>query len=309
MRRDASSAKTALSPGAAVLQCCGDWAELMKLRLASLVTLGALVGAILGAGAWSEFPRALEAAFWISCSAASGGALNQVLERESDRRMKRTAGRPLLTGRISVRNAILVAGVLGASASFGLALRFNLLSAFMALGSLFCYVAIYTPLKRVSSLNTLVGALPGAMPVAIGYAALAGGINGWAVSLFAIVFAWQFPHFMAIAWIYREDYRRAGMIMVPVLEGGERAAGIQAFAYSLVLLPISLLPSVWGDAGAAYGVGALAAGLMYSAYSLRFTLVQNQCRARALFVVSLIYLPVLFAVIFIDQWISGGLGA
>jgi len=287
-------------PANALLGFVWDWAELFKLRLASLVALAALVGALLGAGDLAGLGLAVEAAFWITCSAASGCALNQVLERDLDRRMERTIHRPLVTGQIKMRDAVIVAGLLGAVASVGLALRFNLLSAFLALGSLFTYVAIYTPLKRVSAVNTLVGALPGAAPVAIGFVALTGAFGSWAISLFLIIFAWQFPHFMAIAWIYREDYRRAGFAMVPVVPGGGQAAGIQALAHSIVLLPVSLLPSLWQDAGLIYAIGAVALGLIYALASLRFAIVQNHERARSLFVYSLVYLPALFLLILID---------
>jgi protoheme IX farnesyltransferase len=283
-----------------------DWSVLFKVRLASLVVLGAFVGALLGMHEARGFLHALEAAFWIACSAASGCALNQVIEQEVDSRMERTRHRPLLTGRISVRDAVLAAAVLGAAATFGLALRFNLLASFISLGSLFTYVAVYTPLKRVSALNTLVGAFPGAAPVAIGYAAMTGHLGSWAISLFLIVFAWQFPHFMAIAWIHREDYRRAGLAMVPVLEGGGRAAGLQAFGHCVVLIPVSVLPTLWGDVGAIYTVGALTISLGYTLFAARFAAVQDDPRARALFRVSLAYLPALFVLIFADRLLREG---
>lgn len=280
-----------------------EWAELFKLRLGSLVVLGAFVGALLGQNDMHGFVDAIEASFWIACSACAGCALNQVIEQPVDRLMERTKHRPLLTGSISVRDAVIAAAVLGAAATFGLAFRFNLLSSLLSLASLVTYVAIYTPLKRVSALNTLVGAFPGAAPVAIGFAAMTGVIGGWAVSLFLIIFAWQFPHFMAIAWTHREDYRRAGLVMVPVLEGGERAAGIQALGHSVVLIPVSLLPTLFGDAGMIYLVGALALSVIYAGFSLRFAIIQNEARARGLFVYSLVYLPALFVLIFADSYL------
>lgn len=281
-----------------------DWAELFKLRLGSLVVLGALVGALLGQSETRTALHALEAAFWIACSACAGCALNQVMEQDADRLMDRTKHRPLLTGRITSRDAIVAAAVLGAAATFGLALRFNLLSSFFSLGSLFMYVAVYTPLKRISALNTLVGAFPGAAPIAIGYIAMTGVIGGWAISLFLIIFAWQFPHFMAIAWIYREEYRRAGIVMLPVLPGGEKAAGAQALGHSLVLLPVATLPTLWGDAGMIFLVGSLVNSVIFIGFSLRFALIQNHARARALFVFSLIYLPTVFVLIYADRVLS-----
>ncbi len=282
------------------VQRMGDWAVLFKLRLSSLVVLGALVGALLGQGETRGILDALEAAFWIACSATSGCILNQVIEQATDRRMERTKNRPLLTGRISVQDAVVTAAVMGAASTFFLAYRFNLLSSFLALGSLFTYVAIYTPLKKVSALNTLVGAFPGAAPMMIGYAAMTGWIDSWGTSLFLIVFAWQFPHFMAIAWIHREDYRRAGLAMVPVLDGGERAAGVQAMGHSVVLIPIAMLPTLWGDAGMVYLIGTLLISIIYTGFSVRFALVQDQARAKALFRFSLAYLPLLFALIYLD---------
>lgn len=302
---DLAQPEEPIAPGGA-WQRAADWAVLFKLRLASLAVFGAFLGAWLGMGEERGLLDAIEASFWIACTAASGCALNQVIEQETDRRMERTKRRPLLTGRISVRDAVVASAVLGFAAVLGLAFRFNLLSSFLALSSLFLYVAVYTPLKRVSALNTLVGAFPGAAPVAIGFAAMTGNLWTWGISLFLIVFAWQFPHFMAIAWIHREDYRRAGMRMVPVLEGGERAAGIQAMAHSVVLIPISILPALLGDVGMIYLVGAVLIGIVYTAYSVRFALVQDERRARALFHYSLVYLPVLFTLIFVDRYLGEG---
>jgi protoheme IX farnesyltransferase len=208
---------------------------------------------------------------------------------------------------VSVRDAILVGGALGALAVGGLAWRFNLLSAFLALGALFTYVAIYTPHKRVSTLNTLVGALPGAAPAAIGYAAMTGRIEGWGVALYALVFVWQFPHFMAIAWLYREDYARAGMQMVPSVPGGEPVAGRQALLHALVLLPVSLLPVVWTQAGVVYAVGALLLGLGYCAASAAFALRRTRTRARALLFTSLVYLPAILSLVLFDPVVRLGL--
>ncbi len=278
-----------------------DWAVLCKLRLASLVTFAAFVGALLATGTTIDLLRAAEAAFWITCSAAAGGVLNQVLERDTDLLMERTRNRPLPCGRIAVRDAIIVALILASVAVAGLALRFNLFSALLALGALFGYLAIYTPLKRFSTVNTLVGSLPGAAPPLIGYVALAGSVDGWAWALFAIILAWQFPHFMAIAWIYREDYRRAGMQMLPTIEDGESAAGRQALAYSLVLLPVVMLPSLWDLAGGVYTIGALALGLGYCLASFAFAWRQTEATARALLWTSLVYLPLLFSLILFDQ--------
>lgn len=284
-----------------------DWTQLTKLRLASLVSFTAFIGALLALGSGSSIARALEAAFWITCSAASGGVLNQVLERDLDKLMARTRNRPLPAGRVSVRNAILGGAALGALAVLGLALRFNLLSAFLALGALFTYVAVYTPLKRVSTLNTLVGALAGAAPAAIGYAALTNRVEGWAVALYALVFVWQFPHFMAIAWLYREDYARARMAMIPALPGCEAAAGRQALLYALVQVPVSLLPGVWGDAGVVYTAGATFLGIGYCAAAAGFAWKPTRSSARALLFASLAYLPLVLSLVLFDPVVRTGL--
>ena len=281
-------------------QLVADWADLTKLRLASLISFSAFVGALLGGGPAGSLGRALEAALWIAASAAAGGILNQVLERDVDPLMERTRNRPLVQGRVSTRDAILVACVLAVASTAALALRFNVTAALLSLAAIFLYVAIYTPLKRVSSLNTVVGAIPGALPPMIGFAALSGRLDSWGLALFAMVFTWQFPHFMAIAWLYREDYSRAGMQMLPSLPGGEAVAGRAALLYSLVGLPVALLPVVWGEAGPVFGLGALLLGLGYCAAALRFARVQSTRSARTLLFASLIYLPLLLSLVLFD---------
>lgn len=281
-------------------QRVADWADLTKLRLASLISFSAFVGALLGGGPDGSLGRALEAALWIAASAAAGGILNQVLERDVDPLMERTRNRPLVQGRVATRDAILVACVLAVASTAALALRFNVTAALLSLAAIFLYVAIYTPLKRVSSLNTVVGAIPGALPPMIGFAALSGRLDSWGLALFAMVFTWQFPHFMAIAWLYRDDYRRAGMRMLPSLPGGEGVAGRAALLYSLVGLPVALLPVVWGEAGPVFGLGALLLGLGYCAAALSFARTQSTRSARTLLFASLIYLPLLLSLVLFD---------
>jgi protoheme IX farnesyltransferase len=228
-----------------------------------------------------------------------------VIERDLDGLMDRTKERPLVTGEVSVMAAVVVAAVMGIAGTAGLALSFNLLSAVLILATLLVYVAIYTPLKRVSTLNTVIGAVPGAAPVLIGYTALAGEIGplGWA--LFATIFAWQFPHFMAIAWMYRKDYAKAGHKMVPTEPGSEGAAGRYAFLYSLSLVPVTLMPALSGLAGTTYVVGALILGVMYIIPSYQFSREENMPNARRLLLVSIIYLPALMALLFIDPVLRG----
>jgi protoheme IX farnesyltransferase len=277
-----------------------EWVSMLRLRMAAMITLATAVGAVLGAGSATILSACFEAGLYVALVTGCASILNQVLERDTDALMERTRHRPLVTGRIDVLHASAMAVAMGVLGTVGLALRFGLLPAVLVLATLVVYVGVYTPLKRVTSLNTAVGAIPGAAPPLIGYAALAGEVGPWGWSLFATIFAWQFPHFMAIAWLYREDYARAGHRMLPALEGADGMAGRQAVLYSLAGLPILLLPVLAGMAGPLYAVGALALGVGYLAASIAFALQENRRRARALLHVSLAYLPLLFALILLD---------
>lgn len=284
-----------------------DWAELTRLRLASLMAFSAFVGALLARGPGADLAVVLEVTLYVTLSAAAASVLNQVLERDLDGLMERTRNRPLPAGRMSVTEATFGAAILTLVAVLGLALRFNLLSALLVTLSILVYVAIYTPLKRASTLNTVIGALPGAAPPLIAYAALTGDVHGWGVALFALVFAWQFPHFMAIAWLCREDYNRAGMRMLAALPGCEGVAGRQAVGYALLLLPISLLPALWGLAGPVYVIGALVVGLGFCLFALRFALRRDRGTARGLLLASLAHLPLIFSVILFDPMVQHSL--
>jgi protoheme IX farnesyltransferase len=283
-----------------------DFAALTKPRIAALVALSAFVGGLLASGPEAALLRVAEATVWITCAAASASVLNQVFERDLDRRMRRTADRPLPAGRVAVRDAILFGAALAALGVTGLALRFNLLSALLSLSTIFAYTAIYTPLKRVSTLNTVVGAIPGAAAPLLGYVAIRGAADGWGLCLFAILFVWQFPHFMAIAWLYREDYAAAGMRMLPALPGCERLAGRAALSYGLALLPVSILPAARGEAGVVYTAGALVLGLLYLAAAGAFAWRPSERSARALLFGSLLYLPILFLFILSDPVVGVG---
>ena len=284
-----------------------EWLALLRPKVALLVLLTALVGALLALGRGVDATPAFEAALYVTLVTGCASVLNQVLERESDARMHRTMRRPLVTGRVDVGAALVFAVALGAAGTAGLALRFNLLSAVLVLATLVAYVGVYTPLKRVSTLNTVVGAIPGAAPPLLGYAAIAGEVGPWALALFAVIFAWQFPHFMAIAWLYREDYARAGHRMLPAVPGSDGVAGRQSVLYALALLPISLLPALRGDAGPLYVTGALLLGALYLAFSVRFALREDRPRARGLLLVSLVYLPLLFVLVLVDPMVARGL--
>ena len=300
---DAAQTQAAAASGFA------DWLELIKPRIAAFVALAAAVGAALGAQAsgGAGLEHVLEGALWVTLAAGAANVFNQVLERDTDALMGRTQARPIPSGRISARDALLFATALAVVSTIALATRFSVLAALLSLSSLFLYVAVNTPLKRVSSLNTIVGALPGAAPPLLGYAALAGAPGPWGWALFAVIFVWQFPHFMAIAWIYREDYAAGGHKMLPSLPGGERVAARQALLYSLAILPVSILPAVRGDAGIVLAAGALVLGLAYVAAALRFLLSTHTASARLLLVTSLAYLPLYLSLALLDPVVRLGL--
>ena len=298
-----ATSEAAVLPQSA-LRTLADWCELTKPRIGAFVVLAAFAGGLLAAGPRADVGRIFLAALLVGAVAAGASVFNQVLERDRDRLMARTANRPLAMRRLAVRDAVLFGAALATLGTIGLAVEFNVLAALLALSTLVAYALVYTPLKRYSTLNTVVGAVPGAMPPLLGYVALAGRPEPWGWMLFAVVFAWQFPHFLAIAWLYREDYRRAGMRMLTVLPGGERVAGRQALLYSLLLLPVSLLPAVRGDAGLVYTALALALGLAYTLASGAFAWHASQRSARALFLASLAYLPLLFAPAVFDPVVS-----
>ncbi|MBI5364426.1 MAG: protoheme IX farnesyltransferase [Planctomycetes bacterium] len=291
---------TTLARATAAPSLLADLFTLTKPRITGFVALAAFVGAALGAPKDVSLVYCAWTGFFVMLCSAGASAFNQTLERDIDRAMERTRWRPMPTERVSVRDAILLATFLGGAGVIGLALLCNLLAALLALATLFTYVAVYTPLKRYSTLNTVIGALPGAAPPLVGYVATAEATGEWAWALFAVLFVWQFPHFLAIAWLFRDDYRKAGLKMLPAMPGGERVTGRSAFLYSLVLLPVSLGPVVIGIASTTYLAGALASGAAYTAASAWFALRTNTTSARTLLVVSLFYLPVLFACVLLD---------
>jgi protoheme IX farnesyltransferase len=277
-----------------------DYLVLARPRIAVLVLVTVAVGAEVAARGTPPLAPLLHAIFGTLLVAAASSALNQVLEIDTDRLMKRTASRPLVVGRLSrfeVVTVSLLAAVLGLAE---LALFASVAAALVAASSLAIYVLAYTPLKRRTSLNTLVGAIPGALPPVIGWAAVTGKVDLGAWALFAIVFVWQFPHFLAIAWLNREDYERAGLKMLPAVEGGERITGWQMMNYCLALVPVSLAPALLQLAGRAYFLGALYLGVAFLVTALLFTIHESRASARRLLVASLVYLPALLALLCLD---------
>jgi protoheme IX farnesyltransferase len=233
----------------------------------------------------------------------AGGAavLNQLYERDTDALMRRTRLRPLPDGRVSVADARLFGFILSAAGLLLLALRANWLAAALALATLVIYLMVYTPMKRRTPLSTLVGAVPGALPALIGWTASHGSIAIGGATLFAIVFLWQIPHFMAIAWLYRDDYSKAGFPMLPVIEPEGRRAGRQAVVYAAALVPVSLVPTIVGIAGSVYFGSALVLGLVLFVLAARFAITRSEGAARALFFGSITYLPLLWIVMIGDR--------
>ena len=227
-------------------------------------------------------------------SAAGAAALNQWWERDLDARMKRTRERPLPAGRMAASDALLAGMVLSVSGVLCLALFANLLAAGLAAATIIFYILVYTPLKRVTSLNTIIGAVPGALPPLIGWTAARGSINAEGLTLFAILFLWQMPHFLAIAWLYRADYAQAGFKMLSENDESGAVTGRQAFIYALALLAVSLLPSVFFDYSAIYFYGALLLGAGFASIAANFAVSGGSIpAARWLFLGSIAYLPLL----------------
>ena len=271
-----------------------DLSELVKARLSLLTVATAMAGFALGVQeAWSWL---LLAATLVgtALSASGAAALNQWWERDLDARMKRTRERPLPAGRMTAPDALFAGALLSVSGVLLLALFANLLAAALALVTIIFYILVYTPLKRVTSLNTIIGAVPGALPPLIGWTAARGSINAEGLTLFAILFLWQMPHFLAIAWLYRTDYAQAGFKMLSENDETGAVTGRQAFIYALALLAVSLLPSVFFDYSAIYFYGALLLGAGFASIAANFAVSGGSVpAARWLFLGSIAYLPLL----------------
>jgi protoheme IX farnesyltransferase len=287
-----------------------DYIELTKPRITWLILMSTGIGYFYGlpaAATWWEFVRSipllalLHTVIGTGLIASGTAALNQWYEREADSRMRRTMMRPLPAGRISAASALWFGIGLSAAGFLELWLRVNLLSALMGAFTLASYLGLYTPMKRRTWWSTTVGAFPGAMPPMIGFAAAAGTVTLESWTLFAILFLWQFPHFYSIAWMYREDYARAGIRMLPVVEPDGRSTARQIVLYGLALVPVSLVPSVLGMTGRIYLAGALALGLWFLYSGVRVAVDRTALRARAVLLVSVLYLPLIYGLMLIDR--------
>jgi len=278
-----------------------DYLALTKPRVTLMVVITMMFGFYLGARGEMNWLLLLHALLGTALVAAGTSTLNQYLERDLDAKMLRTKNRPLPTGRLTP-NAALAFGVAISICGFAHLLIFvNLLTAVLAALTLASYVFLYTPLKTRSALSTVVGAIPGALPPMGGWTAARGelGIEAWI--LFAILFLWQLPHFLAIAWIYREDYARGGFPMLPVIDPEGGSVGRQIFTNCLALLPVSLLPTLVGMAGATYFIGAFGLSLIFFISGIGVSIHRSNHSARRLMRVSLLYLPILFGLMAFDK--------
>ena len=277
------------------------YADLFKARLTFLVLLTTIVGFYVGSREPVDLRLMLHTVAGTALVAGAASALNQLWERRHDAKMRRTEGRPLPSGRLQPQTVL---GVGCACALLGfvyLRLAVNPLTAWLGAGSPLGYLFVYTPLKRVTWLNTAIGAIPGGLPPLMGWAAARGelSVEGWA--LFGIQALWQLPHFLAIAWIYRDEYARAGFKMLPVLDPQGRRTSRQALGFTLGLVGVSLAPFLLGVAGWFYLLGALGLGLAFTWFAVQFARQLILPRARQLFYVSILYLPLLLALLALDK--------
>jgi len=255
----------------------------------------------MGSAGGIDYVRLLNMGIGIALLCSGISALNQYLERDIDGLMRRTQERPLPSGKLLPVEAAIFGVSLSAIATAYLAILINPLSALLGCATLASYLFVYTPLKPKTTLSTALGAFPGAMPPFIGWVAARGEITIDAWILFAILFLWQFPHFLAIARMYRDDYARAGIKMLPVVETDGRVTGQQIISYTVLLVPVSLLPVVTGLAGSVYLAGATILGLGFLYFSARAAFVRTSWQARRLLLASVLYLPILFGLMVLNR--------
>jgi len=281
-----------------------DLLELTKPRITLMVAVTAAAGFVMASpGPLSGLEMALLVHLLVGTSLVAAGAsgLNQVVEREVDARMRRTAERPIASGRMDPDVGLLWAVALSVAGLAWLTVAVNPLTALLGALTLAGYVFVYTPMKRLSSLATVVGAVPGAVPPMMGWAAAAGRLEPGAWILFGILFLWQLPHVLAIAWMCRDDYARGGMPMLPVLDPDGVRTGRQAVLYGAALVPVSLVPTLLGLTGPVYFAGALVLSLAYFAAALLFQRRRDEPTARRLLLASVVYFPAILAVMLVDR--------
>ncbi|MHC4470344.1 MAG: heme o synthase [Planctomycetota bacterium] len=278
-----------------------DHVELTKPRLTLMVLFAVMAGFVVGSAGPVSLLRLVVTLVGAWLCAGGAHALNQLMERDTDALMRRTERRPLPSGRVLPGEALVTGAALAAVGVLWLSFTVGLPAASLAAATLLSYVFLYTPLKRRSSLNTLVGAVAGATPVLIGHAAASGGVGAGGWFLFSVVFLWQVPHFLAIAWMHREDYARAGCPMLPVLDETGEVTGRQVVLHSAALGLVSMVPVLRGTTGNLYLVGAAAVGLLLVACGVHFLSRRTRVRARVVFVASLAHLPILMFLYVVDR--------
>jgi len=279
----------------------GAYMELTKPRITFLIVLTAAAGFALASQGSVDYAALVRAMFGIALLSSGIATINQYMERDLDALMRRTANRPLPSGKLLPWEALVFGVGLTVTSEIYLAVLVNPLTALLGLTVIAGYLFGYTPLKTRTSLSTMVGAFPGAVPPLIGWAAARGSIGLEAWVLFAILFLWQFPHFLAIACMYREDYSRAGILMLPVVEPDGRVTAQQIVIYTLLLLPVSLLPTALGISGKVYLYGAIVLGSLFLYSSLRAAFSKSRQEARRLLLASVIYLPLLFILMVLNR--------
>ena len=278
-----------------------DYIEIAKLRISLMVLMTVSVGYLLALREASSYFPLLNACIGVSLAAIGASAVNQWIERETDGRMRRTRNRPLPMKRLPPAEVLTFGFVCAVAGCVHLWLTVNALTAAMTGLTFVLYAGVYTPLKRVTSLCTAVGAIPGALPPVLGWLAAGGELDWMAFALFGVLFLWQFPHFLAIAWLHRDDYCAAGLRMLPAGKSLPHVTGLLAVVYALGLIPVSLLPAYFGAAGMVYGVVAVLLGAAYLAASIWFAWEETSSSARRVLWTSLVYLPVLLLVLTWDH--------
>jgi protoheme IX farnesyltransferase len=281
-----------------------DFLELTKPRITVLILVCTAVGYFFGSPNSFHVAPFIHALLGTALMASGTAALNQWYEADSDAKMRRTSKRPIPAGRIKRLDGLVFGVVLSIAGFADLWFGTNALAAALGLFTLATYIFLYTPLKRRSAVCTTVGALPGAMPPLIGYAAASERLDAWALALFLILFVWQFPHFYAIAWMYREDYARGGIRMLPVIEPDGESTARRIVACSILLIPISLIPRLLGMTGSVYTAAAVAAGMGLLYIGVRLGRDRSCARARHVLLASVLYLPIVLAAMVIDRTTS-----
>lgn len=269
-----------------------DYVLLTKVRLSSLVIFSSAIGYLVAPHTMIDWGKICWLLLGGFLTTAGSNALNQVIEKDYDKLMSRTADRPLPTGRMSVTEALLAAGICGVGGVLVLWYNFNVLTAFISAVALLSYAFIYTPLKRISPIAVFVGAIPGALPPVIGWVAATGSISQEAIILFAIQFIWQFPHFWAIAWVCYDDYKKAGFKLLPSKEGRNKFSALQNIIYILVLIPVSIIPMSMNMTGWIPTTFVLFAGVLFLIPAIRLYRECSMKAAKQLMFTSFIYLPI-----------------